>query len=380
MILLRRCHSIVGQLLGAEAAQIRLCSTECLAIIAGMKPHSPSAKRESQWLVLRRCLAIVQRVQQGPATKQELLAAVYALEGEDAYGLVDDKTLSGKFEKDIARIRENLQVNVRYNRKLGGYVIEELERPLLNLPDAQLETLAFLLETFRDGTPHAPEVQRLVNTLLPWLAPDRRRVALRARGLLDVDLRQRDSDEIAPDVWTAVQEAYSARQQLEFDYLSGRYADGIPRHTIVEPWDLSFDTARGHYYLRAYCLWRDSPNGPSVPRAYRHYRVGRILAGSARVLPTKLPPTPRSARRYAVVYELAPEIARLGVSRQPGLAGEPQVEEGAESWTRITGQTEDLFLLSRNLLYYGPNCRVLGGPELLAEMRGLVKGLATIYQ
>jgi hypothetical protein len=337
------------------------------------------ASRESPWLVARRCLAILRRAQQGPAGKQELLAAVYAAEGEEAYGHARGGALQSKFAKDIARIRDHLDVGLRYNRRIDGYVIEDLERPLLDLPDAQLETLAFLSETFREGTPHAPEVRQLIDTLLPWLSEERRRIVERAQGLLDVDLRQRDSDEIAPDVWTAVQTANSERRQLAFDYLSSTYEDGVPRHHVVEPWERYFDTGRGHYYLRAYCLWRDGPDGPSEPHAYRHYRLGRIQAGSATVLPAKLPPAPRAARRYPAIYQLAPEIARLGVSRQPALLGEPQVGEGADGWVEVRGQTDDLFLLSRNLLYYGPNCRVLGGKELLAEMRKLVRGLAEIY-
>jgi predicted DNA-binding transcriptional regulator YafY len=337
------------------------------------------ASRESQWLVTRRCLAILRRVQRGPANKEELVRAVYTSEGEEAYGGAAAEALQSKFAKDIARIRDNFQVNVRYDRRIGGYVIADLERPQLDLPDAQLETLAFLSETFREGTPHATEVRQLIDTLLPWLSEERRRIVGRAQGLLDVDLRQRDSDEIAPDVWTAVQTAYSERRQLAFDYLSSTYEDGVPRHHVVEPWDLYFDAGRGHYYLRAYCLWRDGPDGPSEPRAYRHYRLGRIQAGSAMALPAKLPPAPRAARRYTAIYHLAPEIARLGISRQPALIGEPQVGEGADGWVEVRGQTDDLFLLSRNLLYYGPNCRVIGGPELLAEMRRLVAGMAEIY-
>jgi hypothetical protein len=45
----------------------------------------------------------------------------------------------------------------------------------------------------------------------------------------------------------------------------------------------------------------------------------------------------------------------------------------------VEGRTLDVFDLARNLLYYGPHCRVLGGPELLAEIRGLVRGLGELY-
>ncbi|MCI0396689.1 MAG: WYL domain-containing protein [Chloroflexi bacterium] len=341
--------------------------------------NNTTPKRESPWLVARRCLAILRRVQQGPAKKGELLASVYAAEGEDAYGYATGKALNKKFEADCRRIRENLYVNLRYTPQAGGYTIDALDRPLLDLPDTQLQTLAFLAETFRPETPHALEVQQLIDTLLPWLAPERRRVVERARGLLDVDLRRRDHDDIAPDVWATVQEAYSARQQLQFDYLSSQHDDPLPRQHIVEPWEYYFDTERGHYYLRGYCLFNDGPNGPWHPNTYIYYRLGRILPGTARVLPTRLPPMPRAARRYRVVYELAPAIARLGLSRRPELVGDVTNQEMDGGWVRVEGQTEDLFRLSRNLLYYGANCRVLGGPELAQQIRTLVADLVGIY-
>jgi hypothetical protein len=335
---------------------------------------------EAHWFVLARCLVLLRRIQRGPAKKRTLMTHVQQVLGEEAYGDLSSKSATSRFENDKTRLRVRLGIDLAYSREASGYIIRGTERPLLDIADEHLQTLAFLADTFQPGSPHAPQVQALIETLIRWLGPERRRLYERLRGIApDLELRLRDSDEIAPDVWAAVQEAYNAKQQLQFDYISSRYEDGLPRQNIVEPWGFYFDTARGHYYLRGYCLWRGGPGGVSEPRAYRHYRLGRIQAGSAQVLPTKLPPLPRASRRYEVVYELSPEIARLGVSRQPGLVGEQQATPAEAGWTRVTGKTEDLFLLSRNLLYYGANCRVLGGPELLQEMRQLVQGLAAVY-
>ena len=55
------------------------------------------------------------------------------------------------------------------------------------------------------------------------------------------------------------------------------------------------------------------------------------------------------------------------------------VKAAAGGWVRVEGRTLDVFDLARNLLYYGANCRVLGGPELLAEMRTLARELGEIY-
>lgn len=346
-----------------------------------MSSHSTAErKRESPWLVMRRCLAIMRRLQRGPADKAELLAAVYAAEGEGVYGGSEGEALAKRFEGDCRRIREALRVDIGYSRPAGGYFIRSLDQPLLALPDDQLKTLAFLAETFKPDSPHAADVRQLIDTLSVWLGPAQRQVVERARGLLDIDLRQRDSEAIAADVWAAVQEAYSSRQQLQFDYRSSKHEDGLVREHIVEPWEYYFDTERGHYYLRGYCLFNGGPNGRWYPNQYSYYRLGRIVPGTAKVLPTKLPPTPRAAERHLVIYELAPVIARFGVSRRPELLGEPKITAMDEGWVRVEGQTDDVFRLARNLLYYGDNCRVLGDRELLKEMRGLVGRLAEMYR
>lgn len=52
---------------------------------------SKKAKRgtsESSWLAARRCLAIINRLQQGVATKEELLATIYRTENPNAIDLL----------------------------------------------------------------------------------------------------------------------------------------------------------------------------------------------------------------------------------------------------------------------------------------------------
>ena len=97
------------------------------------------------------------------------------------------------------------------------------------------------------------------------------------------------------------------------------------------------------------------------------------------MLPRQLPPIRPHGRPRRVVFELSPTIARFGVSARKELLGEPAVTTAADGWTRIEGQTRDVFELARNLLYYGDHCRVLGGAELLEEVKGVVKGLAALY-
>ncbi len=341
-------------------------------------PGKGRGQRESAWHVMRRCLAIALRVQRGVATKAELLQAVYDSVGPDAYDHSKGRALTKKFDEDKRRLRDHLGIEVRYDAKAGGYVINAQERPLLDLSDENLETLAFLADTFVPESPHGRQVQTLLDTLLSRLLPERRRLYERARGLLpDVELRLRDSEPIAPDVWQAVTEAHNRRQQLRFDYLSSRHDDELPREHIVEPWHLYFSD-RGHYRLDGYCLFNDGPHGPWEPNRFYSYRLSRMVPGSARVLPTRLPPT-RTPYLHEVVYELSPRIARFGPSPRTELIGEPQVSTMGDGWVRVEGRPYDIFRLARNLLYYGAHCRVLGGEELRREMEGLVKGLVEVY-
>lgn len=335
--------------------------------------------RESTWQVARRCLALLRRVQQGVTDRAGLLTAVYASEGDEAYGGTTGAQLSKRFDEDKRRLWEELGVRIGYDKTVGGYVIEEWERPLLDLSDEHIQTLAFLADAFQPDSPRGNSVQALLETLLSWLEEDRRRVYERARGVgPELDLRLRDSEPIAADVWDIVQAAYERRQQIAFDYQSSSQADGIPRHHEVEPWYLYFSD-RGHYLLRGYCLFNDGPNGSWRPHQYIPYRLSRIVPGSVTLLNKKLPSTPRTPKPYKVIYELAPAVARFGVSRRPELLGEPAIFPLDEGWVRVEGQTYDLFELARNLLYYGANCRVLGGVELRREMEKIVRDLAGVY-
>ncbi len=322
---------------------------------------------------------MIRRVQRGPAGRDELLAAVLAAEGPEAYGGATGAALTKRFEADKQRLRNHLRLPLRYDAGAGGYVLDPAARPLLDLPDDDLITLALLADTFRPDSPHAEGVGALIDRLADWL-PDERRLAFqRAAGRLpSPDLRLRDSEHIPADVWRAVLEAHQTRRELAFDYLAGD-DDGVRlRHHHVQPWDVEF-TDRGHWRLRAYCLASDGPGGPEQPADYRHYRLSRMAAGSARVLPRVLPPERPRGRPRAVVFELSPTVARFGVSARRELVGEPSLRRLADGWTRVEGQTLDVFELARNLLYYGAHCRVLGGPELVGEVRGVVEGLARVY-
>jgi hypothetical protein len=79
-------------------------------------------RRESQWLVICRCLAIICRAQRGPASREELIEAVRLQEGPAAYGEVEDEALHRRFENDLWRIRHGLRVDIYFDRQVGREV------------------------------------------------------------------------------------------------------------------------------------------------------------------------------------------------------------------------------------------------------------------
>ncbi len=83
--------------------------------------------------VLRRCLAMIRRLQRGPARWSDLVEAVrWADEVEDPYGGATGKALRKRVENDLHRIRGHLGVEVRYSRRSGGRIIRDLRVPPLD--------------------------------------------------------------------------------------------------------------------------------------------------------------------------------------------------------------------------------------------------------
>ena len=178
-------------------------------------------------------------------------------------------------------------------------------------------------------------------------------------------------------MWEGLTSALVQRRRIELAYRSPQQEDSEPRRHVADPYERFFDTVRGHYYLRGWCHCTDGPLGRRDQRRYFSYRLGRIAA--LEMLSNKLPPFPPSAPRYAVVYELMPQVARLGVTRHREIAiiGIEQREDGSAV---VRGTTDNPFWMVRTLLHYGPNCQVIGGPEMKREMRKVVGQMAELYQ
>jgi hypothetical protein len=332
--------------------------------------------RESTWLFVSRCLAIIRRVQRGPTDWRGLVEAVREEVGEEAYGEAEGDALHRRVENDLLRIRDRLGVEIQYSRQKRGYDISSLWTPLLDLPNEDLRTIAWLRRVFDHESPHHDEVHAFLDRIVFYLGHRRAPAVTRYREGLEMDLRRRDQDDVSSDVLFRLERAVMEKRWVEFDYLSPQYEDGTHRRHRVAPIRVYFDPGRGHYYLYGWCRSISGPEGVADCQQHLYYRVGRI--GRLWMLPDMVPPTLPRGRTYRVVYELAPEIARLGVTRHPEITVH-EVEQREDGSAVVRGETHNLFWAVQRLLQYGAGCRVLGGPELLAEMRRVVEEMARLY-
>lgn len=332
--------------------------------------------RESDWLVIRRCLAMIRRLQRGPANWQQLVEAVLEQDAE-AYGRTEGQALYKRFRRDLKHIRDTLKVDLPLNRATGEYLLQDSELPLLDLPDEDLTTIAWLEQTFQPNSPQHREVTGFLQRLRLFLSPERRSQLERQRAALTLELGQQDDDKILPDVEAGLQQALARRCRVEFDYLSPQNPTGQPLRHVVDIYEpLRFEAASGHYYVRGWCHYTIGPDSRTEVNHYIDYRLGRI--SRVNILSQKLQPAPPPVKRYDVIYTLTPDIARRGISRRRWIHID-RTEWHDDGGATLYGSTEDLFFALQELMRYRENCRVLGGPELLAKMKESVQKMAVLY-
>jgi hypothetical protein len=334
--------------------------------------------RESDWLVVRRCFAIIRRVQRGPTDWRGLVEAVLEQVGPDAYGHTEGASLRKRFYNDLHHIRHSLYLDLRAAPDTKEYAFYDVDaQPLLELPEGDLATIAWLEHTFQPNSPHFKEVQTLLDRLKFYLPATRRQTIEEYRLGLTLELGQMDEDILDPEVELGLREALFRRRRVEFDYLSPSHEDRLSRRHTVDIYEPPFfDPALGHYYVRGWCHCIVGPNGTFVPHGYTSYRQGRI--SNLCLLPDKLPPSPPPPKQYPVIYTLSARVARGGVTRRRWIEFE-RVENHPDGSATVYGFTDNIFFAGQELMHYRDNCRVLGGPQVLEWMSCEVAKLAQLY-
>jgi len=328
--------------------------------------------RRSQWRVMLRCLSLLQRLMQGPATTSELKRIIQREAEENADDVLDNSILK-RFEEDRRRLREIFECELEYDRPNELYTLISVGRALIDLPPEALRGLAFLQVTFHETAPMVQEIKSLVEILGRAMPSIRQKQLSNERGMVELDLRARDDDDINELVWDKIAEAIKHTRQLKFKYLAPGREDGLPVDHRVEPQRIYFDD--NHFYLRAYCIETESSNGRYSQQKIWPYRIGRISRPA--LLETKFVRDSHVPREYELVYQLDAAIARRGVTRR---FAKTNIEMQPDKSAIVYAVSYDLFSDLRTLLKYGAGCRVLGGDEALKEMKTLVTKMYQRYQ
>lgn len=327
-------------------------------------------------LPLQRSLCLLRHLQRAPASGSTLAAYVQIEVDDEAYGDLQEKAEKKLLENDIKRLRE-FGCDIHFFD--GEYhLVSYGDFSPVGLGEEELDTLAFLGESFGPGAPASGRVQRLLQQIGDWLPPQQRDSLPIRRRRWRLDLRQRDEQPLDARVEQAMERALREGRLLRFAYRSSSRDDETLRHHTVQPWSLFFDPTRGHFYLDAYWLTSAGPLGQYKQEKWQKFRPDKMLADDIEVLPTKRPPLPPKRPQEKLEYLLSPRIVRGGsVTRH--FDNMRVHETDAEGWVRVTATTTDLFAAVRFLLTYGPNCKVIGGAAARQEVETLVAGMVALY-
>jgi predicted DNA-binding transcriptional regulator YafY len=337
-----------------------------------MTRRTGGAKRSSQ-LTFRRRLLLVRVLLRGPASGADLIAAAQRELGDEGY----PPAAAAALKHDLDALKAEYGCRITFRRELGAYALEELgELALLDLSEAAMEALAFLDASFPHGTalPELTSVRTLLDQITRLLPPQRQEQHQKQRASARLRLPDRGGGRIDPAALAAVKRAIDERRELAFDYLSSFDTD-TPRRHRVAPYGIFF-RPEGHAYLDATLLEASPPGGETLHSAI-DYRLDRIVAGSARVLPSVLPPERLRPRSYRLRYTLHPNVAR----RHDVAAYFPEtaISYEADGGATVTATVTNLWQARQILLRYGDACRVVEPPELVALFRRAAEGLARNY-
>ncbi|MBX0326229.1 WYL domain-containing protein [Oscillochloris sp. ZM17-4] len=334
--------------------------------------HPTGGTKRSSWLTFRRRLLLVRTLMRGPAGSADLVAAINAELGSQGY----PEAAAAALKHDFDSLKSEYGCRISYERATRRYALDDLgELALLDLPDESMEALAFLDASFPEGggMPEHANIRALLERVLLLLPPARQAQHRRQRGSMRLGIGS-VSGKIDPQTLDVVKRAIDGRRELSFAYL-GSFDGDQPRHHRVAPYGITF-RPEGHGYLDA-TLLDVTPRGGEVIRAAIDYRLDRIVAGSAAVLPTMLPPQRALPPSYRLRYTLVPQVARR--RDLAAVFPEAQISYRDDGGAEVTATVTNLWQARQLLLRYGDACTVHEPPELVELFRKTALGLAEIY-
>ncbi len=305
--------------------------------------------------VLARAAIIYDRLTKGDATRTELIDYVRVILGESAYGAAPEDSL----RHDLDWL-ERLGFEVEMTTGHRYHLIRFNPRFPLPLTREHITTLSAMRWMFQ-GTVYHESIDSLFERIRDFLSPALR-TALDRKPLMR--LSPPILDDIAPHEQTLQLFRKAVYEQRRLSFVYHAPAQTEPQRHVIEPETL--EEREGHLYFEGY-----SPQAGLVLQ----FRLERVEPGSAEVLPTKFA-AGRKRRTIKIRYRLAPQVARFGATRRFEQHSETRLEN---DWVEVTAETRDVFWASKTLLKYGENCIVLEPPELVAEMKRVVRAMAGNY-
>ncbi len=335
--------------------------------------------RGSEWDVFLRSITLLQRLLQGPATAEELIHFACDTLQKDIYPRTESAQRAA-FKHDMAHLRNRLKAQIIFDKKSTKKysLINPGPFGMLSLSADSLRGLGLLSRDFGNGLGDRAYIRALMDEIIGRLDPATRHLLERQPETLSLGVKQFvDKGEILPKVWETVQRSIEKRRKLCFRHLSPRYEDQQPVYYEVAPVRLRYQD--GHWYLRAWSLLRRESTGEELrgDPVYIRFRLNYILDDEFLCLSPKLIPTPfRTPPRFHVHYLLQPEIGRGEISHH---FDETDIQHHEDGSAEVRGFTEDVWDAARLLLSYGEGCIVLGGEDILREVRRRVQGMAKNY-
>jgi predicted DNA-binding transcriptional regulator YafY len=333
-----------------------------------MKKRNSGGDKRSSWQTFHRRLWLVRRLIRGPARSDALIADARREFGDAE---IYPPNASGALRHDLAALRDEFGCVINYDQR-NGYCLEGPgELAILDLPDDELEGLAYLASTFSEGTmPNALVIERLLDRI-SGLLPSYRREQLQHYTALPRFEQPRTKSPSAPLLRQL--KRVNGKQEITFEYLSSYAHNHEPVRHRVQPYDILF--REGHTYLEAYCV--ECTIAEIVSR-YNLYRLDRIVEGSIDVLPKRLPPGRPARPRYHLRYRLAAQVVR----RRDFAHWFPNstVEDLDNGDVVIQTNVYDLWQARQILLRYREHCTVLEPPELVQMMQETISRMSQVYQ
>ncbi len=341
------------------------------------RPPRGRGDRRSSQLIHRRRLYLVRRLVRGPADAHTLIDDANAAFPDAIDPMYPADALTA-LRHDLTALRREYGCEIERDRD-GCYVLRSPgDLALLDLPDAEMEAMAFLVSMYADDTiPNAGQITAFLDRVASVM-PGSRRDQMRTMSVqprVDHPQTKRvdrlQTEQAVADIFRQLKRTIGKRI-VEFTYRSPQTPDGAAAYHQVAPIELLY--REGHTYVDTFCLKSDIPG---LKDTYVLYRLDRIVPGSLKALPGA-PKRPYRRPPYVVRYWLAPEVAR----RRDVAHWFPQtvINYAEDGSAEVVATTTDLWRAQQILMRYREHCEVREPAELVHMMRESIRRMAQRYE